>query len=416
MSKTKSGYFFLSFALLMVAILTPVIMVTSMNDLGVKTSINLYKNRIESRSFGLGAIDNKFETFLSTNSGDLLGLFEKSDRADVESEESQLQYLFNSKSTLIPTNLPELVNYNSTDRGNLLFDPAQVKLRTLSDGKKIFVDLDREFNLEQDRLLENRRTGSGERVTITPGDPTEPESYPHILPAAGTGNATGLDCDYYSLNLNLPAKYPDLVPITLDPANNPCNFNKWNAGESIMIPLYNKTNAVTNKVLLARDQNLAIRLKTPCTDAKEFCAETERKNLIDGRDLIQMALVDLENDKVWVHQSNLRFDSIIAGLGSKRFTELGIVINGDNGLDEILRGNEIVKPALVLKLLDNGTRNFGDDSPFTNLEYQVVSNVPFADNKVIMTASVWNNSRLYDLGNRMFTPETNVDLGVVFGN
>lgn len=415
MSKTKSGYFFLSFALLMVAILTPVIMVTSMNDLGVKTSINLYKNRIESRSFGLGAIDNKFETFLLNNSGDLLGLFEKSDPARVEVEESQLQYLFNSKSTLIPTNLRELVNYNSTDRSNLVFNREQVKLRRLSDGQNIFVDLDREFNLEQDRLLENRTTDSGERVTIA-GDPIEPDSYTHILPAAGTGNATGLDCEYYSLNLNLPAKYPDLVPITLDPANNPCNFNKWNAGESIMIPLYNKTNAGTNNVLLARGQNLAIRLKTPCADAKEFCAETERKNLRDGRDLIQMALVDLATDKVWVHQSNLAFDTEIADLATKNFTELGIVINGDNTLTQILSRNDIVRPALVLKLLDNGTHNFQDQSPFTNLEYQVVSEVPFADNKVIMTASVWNNSRLYDLGNRVFTPETNVDLGVVFGN
>ena len=416
MSKTKSGYFFLSFALLMVAILTPVIMVTSMNDLGVKTSINLYKNRIESRSFGLGEIDNKFETFLLNNSGDLLGLFEKSDPADVESEESQLQYLFNSKSTLIPTNLRELDNYNSTDRSNLVFDSEQVKLRTLSDGQTIFVELDREFNLEQDRLLENRRTGSGERVTIIEEEPTGPASYTHILPAAGTGNATGLDCDYYSLNLNLPEKYPDLVPITLDPANNPCNFNKWNAGESIMIPLYNKTDTISNKVLLSRDQNLAIRLKTPCADAKEFCVETERKNLTDENDLIQMALIDLETDKVWVHQSNLAFATVIENLESVRFTELGIVINGENRLDQILSSNEIVKPALVLKLLDNGTRNFGDDSPFTNLEYQVLSTVPFADNKVIMTASVWNNSRLYDLGNRMFTPETNVDLGVVFGN
>lgn len=427
MSKTKSGYFFLSFALLMVAVLTPVIMVTSMNDLSVKTSINLYKNRLQSRNFGLNQVDTKFEEFLAEHNN-LLGLFESSlVRADVNDEADQeLLYRFNSKSTLVPSNRNDALqgyasaNDNRDLRG--LFEFARVKFRPFlpnnGGGESgVFVDTEREASTERQRALDRAADDDGGGLNMQEGDLADPAHYYHILPAAGTGDASALECRYYDLNLNLFAKYPGVIPPTMDPLDNPCHFNQWQVGESIMIPLFDGE----QKIILGNDDNankMGLRLRLPCQDDQPYCMETERKTLAQDGGLVQVAMMDLKSDKVWVGLNNIRFESL-RDLGNLQLTELGIVVNGEQIISNILINERVIQPALVLKLADDNrlfNNNNDRQRPFSGLEYQVVSNVPFADNKLIMTSSVASNSRLYELGNRSFSPEINLDLGVVFGN
>ncbi len=433
MSKTKSGYFFLSFALLMVAVLTPVILVTSMNELSVKTSINLYKNRLQSQNFGLNEVDSQFETFLNDNSN-VLGLFESSLERNQDNQESEqeLLYRFNSKSTLMPSNRNQaLQRYASADanrdlRG--LFQLERVKFRPANQGEGqnqegpaltgVFVDLDREISSERQRVLDRAAADDGGGGLILNFDEeslSDPEFYYHILPAAGTGDASSFECTYYDLNLNLFAKYPGVIPPTIDPLDNPCHFNKWQVGESIMIPLFNGE----QKIILNDANQMGLRLRLPCPNNLPYCMETERLVLARGEGLIQVAMMDLESDKVWVGLNNIRFESL-KDLGSLVLTELGIVVNGEQTINSILSNESVIQPALVLKLVDDNRLfqriNNDRQRPFSGLEYQVVSNVPFADNKLIMTSSVASNSRLYDLGNRSFSPEINLDLGVVFGN
>lgn len=420
MSKTKSGYFFLSFALLMVAVLTPVILVTSMNDLSVKTSINLYQNKLQSRNFGMSELDAKFEEFLGLNT-DPLDKFDSN--LDVplggengEDDNNQLLYRFNSRSTLIPSNLigalTRFASTNRTTRG--LFDVNKILFRPTTDDPNtgVFVDTSRDFNLEAERILDNENN----RVNLDVGDDNLrlPEFYYNILPAAGTGDASSFDCRDFDLNLDLFSREPEFIPPQMDPMDNPCNFNKWSVGESILIPLYHDG----QKVIVNGDAKMALRLRLPCVDNKPFCNETERHNLSSDESLIQVALVDMESDKVWVAANRIEFSKLI-NFRTLALTELGIVVNGSENISGILSENNLEKPALVLKLVDDRrqlTRDGRDMGPFSELSYQVVSSVPFADNKLVMTASVFSNSRLYDLGSRVFEPEVNIDLGVVFGN
>jgi len=420
MSKTKSGYFFLSFALLMVAVLTPVILVTSMNDLSVKTSINLYQNKLQSRNFGMSELDTKFEEFLGLNT-DPLDKFDSNldvpfDGANGEDDNNQLLYRFNSRSTLIPSNLNRaLADFASTNlntRG--LFDVDKIRFRPTTDDRDtgVFVDTSRDFNLEAERILDNENN----RVNLDLGDDNLiiPEFYYNILPAAGTGDASSFDCRDFDLNLDLFAREPEFIPPQMDPMDNPCNFNKWSVGESILIPLYHNS----EKVVLDVGNRMALRLRLPCVDNEPFCNETERHNLSENESLIQVALVDMESDKVWVADNRTEFSKLI-NLRNLNMLELGININEPQRISAVLDDAQLVKPALVLKLVDDRRElEFGGQKigPFSELSYQVVSSVPFADNKLVMTASVLSNSRLYDLGSRVFEPEVNIDLGVVFGN
>ena len=420
MSKTKSGYFFLSFALLMVAVLTPVILVTSMNDLSVKTSINLYQNKLQSRNFGMSELDAKFEAFLGENADPLdkfdSNLDEPLNGENGEDDNNQLLYRFNSRSTLIPSNLNRaLADFNSTNRDTKgLFDVEKIRFRPTIDvpNTGVFVDTSRDFNLEAERVLDNENNV----INLDVGDDNlrPPAFYYNILPAAGTGDASSFDCRDFDLNLDLFAREPEFIPPQMDPMDNPCNFNKWSVGESTLIPLYHDG----QKVIVNGDAKMALRLRLPCVDNKPFCNETERHNLSSNGSLIQVALVDMESDKVWVAANRIEFSKFI-NFRTLALTELGIVVNGPENISEILSDNNLEKPALVLKLVDDRrqlTREGQDMGPFSDLSYQVVSSVPFADNKLVMTASVFSNSRLYDLGSRVFEPEVNIDLGVVFGN
>ena len=420
MSKTKSGYFFLSFALLMVAVLTPVILVTSMNDLSVKTSINLYQNKLQSRNFGMSELDTKFEEFLGLNT-DPLDKFDSNldvplNGENGEDDNNQLLYRFNSRSTLTPSNLNRaLADFNSTNRDTRgLFDVDKIRFRPTIDvpNTGVFVDTSRDFNLEAERILDNENN----RVNLDVGDDNLilPEFYYNILPAAGTGDASSFDCRDFDLNLDLFAREPEFIPPQMDPMDNPCNFNKWSVGESILIPLYHNS----EKVVLNVGNRMGIRLRLPCVDNKPFCDETVRHNLSSNESLIQVALVDMESDKVWVADNRIEFSKLI-NLRNLNMLELGININEPQRISAVLDDVQLVKPALVLKLADDRrqlTRDGLDMGPFSELSYQVVSSVPFADNKLVMTASVFSNSRLYDLGSRVFEPEVNIDLGVVFGN
>ena len=394
MLKTKSGYFFLSFALLIVAVITPVVLVTSLNDLSVKTSINLYKNRVESFNIGENLVDSKFSGFLSQNPGsDLYGI----SRFEGADDDPRLAYKIFSQSSLTPT----LVDIDGVIlANNALFDSMGFKDRFKVYNDNVLsrlVDMDN-FSEELVEIETNRQ----------PDDVLEDANFVYTLPALGTGNATDLECVPFDLNSNILGSQHQFV----DPLDHPCNYNKLVFGDMIVIPLFyeNQGGDVVNYDL---DSSMQISFRLPCPDLREYCNDIQRNaraNRIqfpEGESL-KMAILGSQG-KVYQGREvlNLQAETTL-GLNLSRFSELGLVVNGNLLIEDIIRDG-MVKPMLILQSENNNL-----DVPY--LEYQVRSASPFADNKVTMTANVINSGRTYKMESRQFRPEINVDLGVVFGN
>lgn len=403
MLKTKSGYFFLSFALLIVAVITPVVLVTSLNDLSVKTSINLYKNRVDSFNIGENLVDSKFSGFLSQNPGsDLYGISELLSRGEIDGEEPSLEYKIFSQSSLTPTTLVDINGVFVNN--NILFDSMGVKDRfkvySTDDGSHRLVDMDN-FSEELVEIETNQQ----------PDDVLEDANFVYTLPALGTGDATDLECVPFDLNSNILGSEHESV----DPLDHPCNYNKLVFGDMIVIPLFyeNQRGDVVNYDF---NSSMQISFRLPCPDLSEYCHDNQRNNRNNRNNRIQfpegerlkMAILGSQG-KVYQGREvlNLQAETTL-GLNLSRFSELGLVVNGNLLIEEII-SDGVVKPMLILQSENNNL-----DAPY--LEYQVRSASPFADNKVTMTANVINSGRTYKMESRQFRPEINVDLGVVFGN
>ena len=415
MLKTKSGYFFLSFALLIVAVITPVVLVTSLNDLSVKTSINLYKNRVDSFNIGENLVDSKFSGFLSQNPGsDLYGISELLSRGEFDGEEPSLEYKIFSQSSLTPTTLDigGVIVAN-----NDLFDSMGFKDRFKvyrTDGElSRLVDIDNfleaesfggEVNGELAGFVDRER-GRQDQLPNPNGlqdEGLEDAKFVYTLPALGTGNATDLECVPFDLNSNILGSQHGFV----DPLDHPCNYNKLVFGDMIVIPLFyiDDSGQVANYEF---DSSMQISFRAPCNELQEYCNANNRIEFPEDESL-RMAILGSQGE-VFQGKSmlNLQAETTL-GLNLSRFSELGLVVNGDRLIEEIIRDGE-VKPMLILQSENNNL-----DVPY--LEYQVRSAAPFADDKVTMTANIINSGRTYKMESRQFRPEINVDLGVVFGN
>ena len=416
MLKTKSGYFFLSFALLIVAVITPVVLVTSLNDLSVKTSINLYKNRVESFNIGENLVDSKFSDFLADNPGsDLYGVSELLSRVEIDDDEPSLEYKIFSQSSLTPTTSdPQL---GRVEDGSLDTMRFRERFRTIFnvDGLKRLVDLDNFLREERigveadDRLV---RAVERDRVRdgLEEGELEEGElelrnsNFLYTLPALGTGDATDLECVPFDLNSNI-LRF-DRGENFIDPLEHPCNYNKLEFGDTIAIPLFyiDDSGQVVNYDFASPMQ---ISFRGPCSDLSEYCEDRLRMNLPRGENL-KMAIVGSRGE-VYQGQSILELQpEAQLTLSNLFFSELGLVVNGNLNIDQIIRDG-LIKPMLILQSENNNL-------DISYLEYQVRSAKPFSDNKVTMTANVINSGRTYNMDSRQFKPEINVDLGVVFGN
>lgn len=112
------------------------------------------------------------------------------------------------------------------------------------------------------------------------------------VPTPGTGNA-GQNCNaltaqskdtlYYD-PVNHKYSATDAAGfITVDPQDNPCNWNKIKIGETISIPLYVTKNidgvpTVVNPTGMGLS-SLKIKVRTPCENGEEYCAYSGRQNL-----------------------------------------------------------------------------------------------------------------------------------------
>jgi len=407
MLKTKSGYFFLSFALLIVAVITPVVLVTSLNDLSVKTSINLYKNRLESFNIGENLVDSKFSDFLAANPGsDLYGISELLPRGENEGAEPSLEYKIFSQSSLTPTTL-NLAEANRPYLDSMGF-AKRFKTYSLDDGSPRLVDIE---NFSQDERIgfdvdeELRRAVVRERAE----DPDVDDDlnlldsrFLYTLPALGTGDATDLECVPFDLNSNILREFS-----FIDPLEHPCNYNKLEFGDMIAIPLFYK-DANGNVENYDFESPMQISFRGPCNDLSEHCEDRLRMNLPRGEKL-KMAILG-SGGEVYQGQELLNLEEETSfRLDLRFFSELGLVVNGNLRINQIIDQEELEKPMLILQSENNNL-----NIPY--LEYQVRSTKPFADNKVTMTANVINSGRTYNMDSRQFKPEINVDLGVVFGN
>jgi len=414
MLKTKSGYFFLSFALLIVAVITPVVLVTSLNDLSVKTSINLYKNRVESFNIGENLVDSKFSDFLAVNPGsDLYGISQFQGNND----DPRLEYKIFSQSSLTPTTSdPQL---GRVEDGSLDTMRFRERFRTIFnvDGSKKLVDLDNFLREERigveadDRLIRDRVRDGLEDGELEDGDLEDGElelrnsNFLYTLPALGTGDATDLECVPFDLNSNILRFVRDVNFI--DPLEHPCNYNKLEFGDMIAIPLFFK-DATGDVVNYDFESPMQISFRAPCNELQEYCDRRQRIGF-PGTENLKMAIVGSKGE---VYQGQEVFNLLpntILILNRTFFSELGLVVNGNLSIDQIIDQEELEKPMLILQSENNNL-----DIPY--LEYQVRSAKPFSDNKVTMTANVINSGRTYNMDSRQFKPEINVDLGVVFGN
>ena len=409
MLKTKSGYFFLSFALLIVAVITPVELVTSLNDLSVKTSINLYKNRVESFNIGENLVDSKFSRFLSQHPGsNLYGI----SRFQDEEDDPRLEYKIFSQSSLTPTT-SDLGVLRWADDGSIDTMQFRERFRTIvNDGESTrLVDMDNFLREERvgveadDRLIraiERDRVPDEERVLEDGELQLINSNFLYTLPALGTGDATDLECVPFDLNSNI-LRF-DRGENFIDPLEHPCNYNKLEFGDVIAIPLFYKDNGEV--VNYDFDSPLQISFRTPCSEFQEYCDANDRMGFPRNENL-KMAILGSGGDVFQGNQLDLQEDTNL-NWRLTNFSKLGLVVNDDLLINEIIaRGSE--KPLLILQSENNNL-----DIPY--LEYQVRSAKPFSDNKVTMTANIINSGRTYNMDSRQFKPEINVDLGVVFGN
>jgi len=407
MLKTKSGYFFLSFALLIVAVITPVVLVTSLNDLSVKTSINLYKNRVESFNIGENLVDSKFSRFLSQHPGsNLYGI----SRFQDEEDDPRLEYKIFSQSSLTPTiSAPQL---GRVEDGSLDTMRFRERFRTIvnDEGSTRLVDMDNflreeRIGVEADDRLVRAVERDREDLDLEDGGLELRDSiFLYTLPALGTGDATDLECVPFDLNSNI-LRF-DRGENFIDPLEHPCNYNKLEFGDVIAIPLFYKDNGEV--VNYDFESPLQISFRTPCSEFQEYCDANDRMGF-PRNEKLKMAILG-SGGNVYQGQSILELlpESQLT-LSNLFFSELGLVVNGNLRINEIIEDEELEKPMLILQSENNNL-----DIPY--LEYQVRSSKPFSDNKVTMTANVINSGRTYNMESREFKPEINVDLGVVFGN
>ncbi len=409
MLKTKSGYFFLSFALLIVAVITPVVLVTSLNDLSVKTSINLYKNRLESFNIGENLVDSKFSDFLAANPGsDLYGISELLSRVENEDDEPSLEYKIFSQSSLTPTaSDPQM---GRVEDGSLDTMQFRERFRTIvndDDGSTRLVDLDNflreeRIGVEADDALVRAVERDREGLELDVGGvELRNANFLYTLPALGTGDATDLECVPFDLNSNILREFS-----FIDPLEHPCNYNKLEFGDVIAIPLFYK-DANGEVVNYDFESQMQISFRGPCSEFQEYCANNRIG--LPGNEKLKMAIVG-SGGEVYQGQDLLNLEAETSfRLNLRFFSELGLVVNGNLNINQIIDEKELEKPMLILQSENNNL-----DIPY--LEYQVRSAKPFADNKVTMTANVINSGRTYNMDSRQFKPEINVDLGVVFGN
>lgn len=383
MSKTRSGYFFLSFALLIVAVLTPVVLVTGLNDISVKTSINLYKNRVNSLNTGGTLATEKFSDFIARFENDIYGRSEIQAEANNQDGPS-LKYAFFAKASLVPSLKNEINGVQPVARpvNSELFDIGRFKIFNNQ-----IIDVNQRFALELNEDVNNFRDAN----------------YFYSLPALGTGNATDLECEPFSVVRDLNGA---------DPIDHPCNFNKISVGDSIVIPLYVKQD--NNVDLFDFDKKMIVRFKAPCTGFVAECDEQNRIGINEGF-FVDFALFDKENAKVWRGgQEKIRSDNLYLDIrfANRTFTELGLVVNGDQIISDL---GALSRPVLIVKIKNEAI--FDEDNiELPYLEYQVIANHQFGDNKLTMTSSVINEDREYRMQALEYKPEVNVDLGVVFGN
>lgn len=409
MLKTKSGYFFLSFALLIVAVITPVVLVTSLNDLSVKTSINLYKNRLESFNIGENLVDSKFSDFLAANPGsDLYGISELLPRREIEGAEPSLEYKIFSQSSLTPTILDlELGRVDDMSLDTMQFR-NRFKTYSLEDGSPRLVDMDNFLREERigveadDRLVRAVERDREDLGLENGGLELSNANFLYTLPALGTGDATDLECVPFDLNLNILRSNRD--ENFIDPLNHPCNYNKLEFGDMIAIPLFYKDNGEVINYDFASPMQISFR--GPCSEFQEYCNLEQRIGFPVNENL-KMAIVGSQGD-VFLTEDIFLDNPLNINLSRLRFSKLDLDVNGALLINDIIQ-DDLEKPMLILQSKNNNL-----DIPY--LEYQVRSAKPFADNKVTMTANIINSGRTYNMEFRQFKPEINVDLGVVFGN
>lgn len=114
------------------------------------------------------------------------------------------------------------------------------------------------------------------------------------IPTPGTGDV-GADCDILKAwNMNRFVYDDQTNSYTVasggsEAADHPCNWNKIRVGDIVSIPLY--VNDPINCTTLGQDgicnpvdlgmTDLRLRVRTPCSDGKEYCADSARYELDD---------------------------------------------------------------------------------------------------------------------------------------
>jgi hypothetical protein len=472
MLKTRPGYFFLSFALLIVMILTPIILVTSTNDASVKTSIALYKNRLQSTNAGKQALQSRFDSFLASPQLALspLGARQYEPARAIDSlADASLKYIINSQASLIPSTLD--LNGNSADEcvDNPSFACDDLKVfqgETIINENRFSLSQDRlAYNLvEQERQERQERDAAGENGAANENDRLAEDAaarfvpfeladenqqvqaaadlgpvqhFYYSIPALGTGNASRLECKYFSLNQELlgPLKFiqalnPNEQPKYLDPLNHPCNLNSIQAKEQIAIPLFNVNNPIDYD-----DLKLGIRIFSKCSSGRPVCDIDRRidlrvQNL--GRAIFSAAIIDLEDpdflyfNENFITTSQLNtatlYQIVTPGLDANNrrgaaiaalFTPTDILANGRQTLADIIANNENDRMlVIILNFLETQLGNASLDE----IEYQVLSNQAIGDNKVVAAGELKYLDRNYKLKNLSWQPEFDIDTGVVFGN
>jgi len=458
-------------------ILTPIILVTSTNDASVKTSIALYKNRLQSTNAGKQALQSRFDSFLTSRQLALspLGAREYQPARPIGSlEGASLKYIINSQASLIPSTLD--LNGNSTDEcvDNPSFACDDLRVfqgETIINANRFSLSQDRlAYNLVAQELEERQerqeRDAAGENGAANDNDPpaedaaarfvpfesaveNQPggaaaelrlvEHFYYSIPALGTGNASRLECKYFSLNQELlgPLKFiqaPNGAEQAkyLDPLNHPCNLNSIQAKEQIAIPLFN----VNNPNSIDYDElELGIRIFSKCSSGRPVC-DIEHRIIQNGEAfdsaIFSAAIIDLQDpdflyfDENFITTSQLNTATLYqivtpgrdanngrGGVIAPLFTPTDILANGRQTLANIIADHENDRMlVIILNFLETQLGNASLDE----IEYQVLSNQAIGDNKVVAAGELKYLDRNYKLKNLSLQPEFDIDTGVVFGN
>ena len=261
--KPREGYFVLFFAIVVTMLMLPVLSSVLTTTVETRSQVANYYRAETARNQGESVLFNKLET-LSREHG--LGYFEQGD-VFLDDEEA---------GTTLPDEERPRVTYKfsaaSVTTTPSKYSPDDLNVPTEADNCTTWM------NEDGDRLSFEGCEDEPSLESL-PGE-TDPYYY-YTVPALGTGDVGGADCELGKINLDY---YPEVEGVTsdfegqlIDPLDHPCSWNQLSLGQNVGIPLYVNTSESPDRYEVFIPESLTLRVRFKCNDFEDtYCLPEQR--------------------------------------------------------------------------------------------------------------------------------------------